>query len=136
MNGPVWLERPMVLAIHAELLDRFGGLNGVRDEGMLRSALDRPLNRFAYEEPAPDLPALAATYAAGIVSNHPFLDGNKRTGFVTAALFLEANGFRFTAPEEEAVERTLALAARAIGEDAYADWLRRSCEPRPAAQPD
>ncbi|MCC5842060.1 MAG: type II toxin-antitoxin system death-on-curing family toxin [Opitutales bacterium] len=130
MNEPVWLERHEVLAVHAELLDRFGGLNGVRDEGMLDAALDRPRNRFAYEEPPPELPTMAAAYAAGIVGNHPFLDGNKRTGFVAAALFLEANGLQFIAPEEEAVERTLALAARAIPESAYADWLGRSCESR------
>jgi death-on-curing protein len=136
MNEPLWLEQHVVLAIHAELLDRFGGLDGVRDEGMLGSALDRPLNRFAYEEPAPDLAALAASYTMGIVSNHPFLDGNKRTGFMAAYTFLGINGLSLIAPEEEAVERTLALAARAIQEDAYADWLRRSCEPRPAAQPD
>lgn len=130
MNEPIWLEQHEVLAIHAELLDRFGGLDGVRDEGSLDAALNRPRNRFAYEDPVPDLHTLAAAYAEGIVGKHPFLDGNKRTGFVAAALFLEANGLYFTAPEEEAVERTLALAARAIMESDYADWLRRSCETR------
>ncbi len=136
MTEPVWLARHEVLAIHAELLDRFGGPDGVRDEGMLRSALDRARNRFAYEEPAPDIPALAAAYAEGIVGNHPFLDGNKRTGFVAAYVFLGINGLRLTAPEEDAVERTLALAARAIPESDYADWLRRSCEPRRTVKPD
>ncbi len=130
MKEPVWLERQEILAIHAELLDRFGGLDGVRDEGMLRSALERARNRFAYEEPAPDIPALAAAYADGIVGNHPFLDGNKRTGFMAAYTFLGTNGLQLIAPEEEAVERTLALAARAIPESVFADWLRRSCEPR------
>ena len=107
------------------MLDRFGGLEGVRDEGLLESALRRPQNTFAYGDA--DLFALAAAYAVGIIKNHPFLDGNKRTGFVIAALLLEINGLRFQAPEAKVVERTLALAAGAIGEAEYADWLKRSC---------
>lgn len=130
MNEPVWLLRQELLTIHGALLDRFGGLAGLRDGGMLDAALDRPRNRFAYEDPAPDLPALAASYAAGIVGNHPFLDGNKRTGFMAAYTFLGVNRLQLIAPEEEAVERTLALAARAISESDYADWLRRWSEPR------
>ncbi len=107
------------------MLERFGGLEGVRDEGLLESALNRPRHLFAYGKPS--LFELAASYATGLVKNHPFLDGNKRTGFVAAALFLEINGCSFEAPEEEVVERTLALAAGAITEGDYAVWLKKSC---------
>ena len=135
MNDPVWLERSEILAIHAELLHLFGGLDGVRDDGLLQAALDRPRNRFAYGDPPPGIPALAAAYAEGIVGNHPFLDGNKRTGFMAAYTFLGANGLQLVAPEEEAVERTYALAARAIKEEDYADWLARSSQPRDPSGP-
>jgi len=125
MTEPVWIDVEDCLAFHAEMLARFGGLDGVRDAGLLESALNRPKHLFAYETPS--LFDLAATYAHGLVKNHPFLDGNKRSGFMAAALFLEANGYIFDAPEEEAVERTLALAAGAIRASAFAAWLKRSC---------
>jgi death-on-curing protein len=128
MKEPFWLNREIILAIQGELLARFGGLAGTRDEGLLDSALDRPLQRFHYEKP--DLFDLAATYGHGIVKNHPFLDGNKRAGFMAAYTFLGANGLRLEAPEEEAVLQTLALAAGEIGTDEYAAWLRKSCSPR------
>lgn len=125
MKEPVWLDRTVILAIQGELLARFGGLEGIRDEGLLDSALGRPQQRFCYEQP--DLHDLAATYAHGIVKNHPFLDGNKRAGFMAAYVFLGANGLRLIAPEEEAVLQTLALASGEIDADEYAAWLRRSC---------
>lgn len=125
MTEPTWLDRVECIALYEEILTRFGGLAGIRDEGLLESALHRPRKAFAYEEA--DLFALAATYAAGIIGNHPFHDGNKRIGFVVAAVFLEVNGESFAAPEEEVVERTMALAAGAIPEGEYAAWLRRSC---------
>jgi death-on-curing protein len=125
MNEPVWIDASDCLSFHDEMLERFGGLEGLRDEGLLDSALNRPLQLFHYGKPS--LFELAAAYAAGIVGNHPFVDGNKRAGFMAAALFLEANGLVFAAPEEEVVERTLALAAAAIGEEEYAAWLVRSC---------
>ena len=125
MTEPTWLRREECLALYDEVISRFGGLSGIRDEGLLESALLRPRNAFAYEEP--DLFDLAAAYASGIVKNHPFHDGNKRIGFVAAAVFLEANGEDFSASELEVVERTLALAAGAISEEEYAVWLRRSC---------
>ncbi len=125
MSDPVWIETADALAIHGELLQRFGGAAGVRDEKLLESALDRPKNVHAYGEPS--LFELAAAYAAGIIKNHPFLDGNKRTGFIAAALFLESNGMQFQAPEEQVVERTFALAAGEIKESDYAAWLERSC---------
>ncbi len=128
MNEPFWLERGVILAIQGELLARFGGLAGIRDEGLFDSALGRPLQRFHYEQP--DLFELAAGYAHGLVKNHPFLDGNKRIGFMAAYTFLAMNGQQLEAPEEEAVLQTLALAAGEINADHYAAWLRNSCSPR------
>ena len=130
MKEPVWISRPEALAIHAEMLARFGGLEGLRDEGLLDSALNRPVNLFHYETPS--LWQMAAEYAAGIIRNHPFLDGNKRTGFLSAALFIELNGYQFTAPEEEAVYFTRSLAAGEMEAAAYALWLSRSCRLRQA----
>jgi len=126
VKEPVWIPREVVLSVHEELLARFGGLAGIRDEARLQAALDRPRNTFAYE--GPKLFPVATAYTSGIVKNHPFLDGNKRTGFMLAYLFLQANGYSFRAPEEEVVERTLALAAGAIKEADYAEWLERSSE--------
>lgn len=126
MTGePIWITREVVLATQEELLSRFGGLAGIRDEGLLDSALNRPVQLFNYGNPS--VFEMAAAYASGIVKNHPFLDGNKRAGFMVAYIFLGANGAEFTAPETEVVERTLALAAGAIGEAEYAEWLERSC---------
>jgi death-on-curing protein len=125
MNEPVWIEKAECFAFHDALLAWFGGLGGIRDEGLLDSALNRPLHLFHYGEPS--LFDLAAAYAEGIVKNHPFLDGNKRSVLMAAALFLESNGFVFQAPEEEAVLQTLALAADAIGADEFSAWLARAC---------
>jgi len=125
MTEPVWIDASDVHAFHLEMIARFGGIAGVRDENLLDSALSRPLHRFAYEQPT--LFELATDYAVGIVKNHPFLDGNKRAGFMAAALFLEVNGRRFDAPEEEVVVYTLGLAAGEIGLADYAAWLERSC---------
>jgi death on curing protein len=128
MNEPNWIELSECLAFHDSLLARFGGLGGIRDEGLLQSALNRPLHLFHYGEPS--LFDLAAAYAEGIVNNHPFLDGNKRSGFMAAALSLETNGWSFEAPEEEAVLQTLALAAGEIGAEEYSAWLEKSCSRR------
>src|ERR1043165_3728796 len=114
MKEPLWLTRDDALAAHDMMLSQHGGLEGVRDEGLLESALAKPKNKFAYKSPS--VAEMAASYAAGIVLNHPFLDGNKRTGFLIAATFLELNGFEFFAEETSVVERTLALAAGAISE--------------------
>lgn len=121
MKTPVWILRETVLALHERLLAEFGGSSGVRDRGLLDSALARPQNLRAYGKPA--VFELAASYAFGIVKNHPFVDGNKRTGFAGAILFLELNGQRFEAAEADATIQTLALAAGAIDEGAYATWL-------------
>lgn len=127
MNEPVWITREDCLAYHESLLERFGGLSGIRDEALLDSAINRPKHLFAYGKPS--VFQMAASYAHGIVKNHPFLDGNKRAGFIAAALFIETNGYRFQAPEEEAVLETLALAAGETSEEAYAVWLERHSVP-------
>ncbi len=124
MKEPVWVDLPDCLAFHEELLSRFGGLSGIRDERLLDSALNRPHHAFAYGKPT--LFRLAAAYAFGISRNHPFLDGNKRMAFLIAALFLEINGFHVAASEEEVVVQTVALAANDITEADYALWLRHS----------
>lgn len=126
MSEPAWLERDAVLIFHEDVLREHGGASGVRDESLLDSGLARARNAFAYGEE--DLCALAALYAAGVVKNHPFIDGNKRTGFVCAAVFLELNGLRFVAPEGEVVAMTFALAASEADADAYAAWLRDNVE--------
>ena len=121
MKEPQWVLRETVLALQERLLAEFGGRGGIRDHGLLDSALARPQHLFAYGQPS--LFDLAAAYAFGLVRNHPFLDGNKWVGFTVAVLFLELNGRRFTAPEAEATLNTLALAARELKETGYAAWL-------------
>jgi len=127
MSEPNWIERPVLLAVQTELLDRFGGLSGIRNEGLLDSAINKPKNLLAYGKPS--VFELAASYAVGLVKNHPFLDGNKRIGFMAAYIFLGANGFSFEATEEEAVLETLALAASHSTEADYAAWLERNSVP-------
>ena len=124
MKRPIWLNREDCLAIHEMMLAQHGGLAGVRDEGLLESALSKPQNLFAYSSPI--LTDMAASYAAGIILNHPFLDGNKRTGFMLAATFLEVNGRKFTATEESVIEMTLALASGKLKQAAYAEWLSKN----------
>lgn len=124
MKKPVWVVREVVLILHEQSLAQFGGLAGVRDEGLLDSALGKPRNLFAYAKPS--LFDLAASYAFGLVKNHPFIDGNKRTGFIVAVTFLELNGPRFVAGEVDATVRTLALAAGEMSETAYSAWLKAS----------
>jgi death-on-curing protein len=127
MTPPVWVAREAVLAVHEQMLAEFGGDSGVRDAGLLESALARAENKFAYE--APTLFEMAAAYAYGIVKNHPFVDGNKRTGFMAAVMFLERNGSGFRAGEVDAVVRTLGLAAGELTEADYAVWLAENCSP-------
>lgn len=122
MTEPVWLDPRAVRIIHDEMLAAHGGGSGIRSENLLDSALARPKNAFAYGES--DLFQLAALYAAGVAKNHAFVDGNKRTAFVSAILFLELNAMRFTASEDDVVRMTVALAASEVDVDAYAAWLR------------
>jgi death on curing protein len=128
VKTPFWVERRIVLVAHDEALAAHGGASGVRDMGLLESALARPQNLFAYGERA--FAALAAAYAFGIVRNHPFVDGNKRTAFMTAVFFLELNNHRFTANEVDAALRTLSLAASEIDEAEFAAWLRDNVQAR------
>ena len=122
MNDWRWVSPEAVTAIHEELLAEFGGPAGLRDEGGLHSALARPLNLAAHGQP--DAAALAAAYAFGIVRNHPFVDGNKRTAWVSARLFLAKNGVELKFGQAEAVVRMLAFAAAEVSEDEIAQWLR------------
>ena len=122
MNEPIWIEKHEVLPLHDRLLVLDGGASGLRDVGLLESALARPKQIFAYGE-SPTILQMAAAYMAGIVRNHPFGDGNKRTGFVVGVLFLEMNGYRFTATEEEATQAVLSLAAGKLDDSALTDWL-------------
>jgi death on curing protein len=124
VKEPIWLNREDCLAIHEMMLAQHGGLAGVRDEGLLESALSKPQHLFAYSSPT--LAEMAASYAAGIILNHPFLDGNKRTGFMVAATFLELNGMEFTATEVSVLEMTLALASGKLKQAAYAEWLNKN----------
>ena len=119
---PHWIIERAVSAAHDRLLADHGGLEGLRDPGLLESALARPRQHYAYG--SPDLIELAALYTAGIVRNHPFVDGNKRTGFAIGIAFLEVNGFRFQATEEDATQAVLALAAGDLDEAGYTEWLR------------
>ena len=111
-----------MIAFHECLLAEHGGLAGIRDEGLLDSALGKPQNLFKSSKPS--LFDLAASYSFGLTKNHPFLDGNKRIGFAAAILFLELNGFRFAATEVDVVLRTLALAAGEMTEGDYGVWLK------------
>jgi death-on-curing protein len=124
MKEPYWLTRSECLLLHDMMLEQYGGCSGIRDEGLLESALARPQQLYHYGKPS--MPEMAAAYTAGIVKNHPFLDGNKRTGFMMGAGFLERNGYEFTASEAEVVIRTLALAAGETSEADYATWLEEN----------
>jgi death on curing protein len=124
VKPPVWVLSDAIVVVQEQLLSAFGGASGIRDAGLLESALARPENRFAYKRTAVTLFDLAAAYAFGLARNHPFLDGNKRIAFATAVMFLELNGYRFEAGEAEAVIRTLALAAGELSENEYAQWLK------------
>jgi len=122
VNEPVWLLDTAVLIAHEISLANFGGVEGIRDTHLLASALARPKNLFAYEKP--DLCELAAAYTLGIVKNHPFVDGNKRTGFLAGAAFLELNGIKLIASEPEATRVILGVASGAVIEEQLADWYR------------
>jgi death on curing protein len=126
----VWLSRQTILAIHDEQLAEHGGAVGVRDEGLLESALARPLNRASYGDP--DMAELAALYAIAIARNHPFVDGNKRTAYVTLESFLELNGCEFPVSDRDAVIATLALASSAMSDDEFTAWVRGNTRVRSA----
>jgi death on curing protein len=123
MKEPAWIEEQLALAIHDRQLLEHGGAEGVRDAALLQSALAQ--NEFGYG--STDVIEVAAKYTAGIVQNHPFVDGNKRTGLVLGVLFLELNGYRFTVREEAAAQAILELAAGSIDESGFCEFLRANC---------
>ena len=124
-----WIPKSVVLAIHERLLAEHGGAGGLVNEGLLDSALARPQNHLAYEDP--DIFQLAAIYAHALTRNHPFRDGNKRVALTIAGTFLEINGFRLDASEADAVVATIALSTGALDEQGFASWLRDSFSPIP-----
>lgn len=128
MSEPIWLLEVAVLIAHEVSLANFGGADGIRDRALLESALAKPRNLAVYQNP--EIPELAASYTAGIVQNHPFVDGNKRTGFLAGAAFLELNGYRLTATEPEAAHIILGLAAGNISESQLAAWYQQKSELR------
>lgn len=130
MRKPVWIDQRDARALHDRLLALDGGAEGVHDHGLLESALARPQQLHA-DGDDPDMIALAAAYTTGIVRNHPFVDGNKRTGFVVGILLLEMNGYSFTAAEEDATQAVLGLAAGTLDETAFTAWLRANVKRQP-----
>ncbi len=122
MNEPKWLLESAIHAMHDRQLAEHGGASGTRDHGMLESALARPRNQYAYG--VDDLHALAAAYAVGIAKNHPYVDGNKRTAFLAAFVFLRINGLELIASEADATQAMLGVASGDVTEDRFAEWLR------------
>ena len=118
-----WISKQALLLLHAESLAEHGGGQGLRDDGLLNSALARPLNLAAYGEP--DFAALAASYGVGVAKNHPFIDGNKRAALLATGLFLHLNGWRLTASQADTTLTMLCVASGDLGEDDFAAWLRQ-----------
>jgi death on curing protein len=122
LDEPKWVTLDQVIAIHSRQLRRFGGAVGLRDEGMLKSALGRPVNKWQYEQA--ELPELAAAYAFGLAKNHAFVDGNKRIAFMTMVVFLRKNGIPFAPDQAQSTAMILALAAGEVSEESLARWIR------------
>jgi death-on-curing protein len=125
VKEPVWLLQSAVVAAHNMMIARFGGADGIRDKGLIESALVRPTDLYHYDR-CSEFSKLAAAYASGIIQNHPFIDGNKRTGFIAAYMFLDLNGLTLQADEITATAMTLSLAASEINEEEYAKWLEEN----------
>lgn len=123
MSEPLWLDEELILLLHDDIIAETGGASGVRDSGLLKSALARPLNRFAYEG-VTDLIELAATYAVAIASNHPFIDGNKRSAFMALGLFLDDNDLRLVATDVDATAIMLGVARNEVSIEELTAWLR------------
>lgn len=130
MQEPLWMDRIDAVIAHDRELAVSGGATGVRDEGLLESALARPRNLWAYADEPPSLARLAAAYAFGISSNHPFVDGNKRAALLVSFVFLDANGLDMTVTQEEAYYTFLSLAAGDLTEDQLAQWFERNTAPK------
>lgn len=130
MDEPQWIDDRSVLEIHVEQLKRHGGLAGVRDAGLLTSALYRPRNLWNYSRDAADLSAMAAAYASGIARNHPFFDGNKRTAAVVCELFLEMNGHLLVASDDDWYQAMIGLASGELSDEQFAGWIRSAVTAR------
>jgi len=124
MKAPRWLKDSVVEAIHKRQLAEHGGLDGVRDVGLLLSASARPKNLFVYGDPKPDIAALAAAYAFGIVKSHPFVDGNKRTGYAVCRTFLRLNGTDIEATDADKYLKVIGIADGSVSEEDFAEWIR------------
>jgi death on curing protein len=122
-EAPIWIDKRALLLLHRESLAQFGGASGLRDEGLLDSALTRPVNKHAYEG-CSDVAVLAAAYGFGLARNHTFVDGNKRVAFLAVGVFLAINGHRLTATPVAAIEAILELASGAMDESQFAQWIR------------
>jgi death-on-curing protein len=125
VTEPKWFTFEQAVAAHSLQLRRFGGAPGLRDEGLLRSALERPINKWHYEQAG--LPELAAAYAFGLARNHAFADGNKRIAFISMVVFLRKNGVAFKPDQAQATNMMLALAAGEVSEQSLARWIRDNC---------
>ena len=128
MTQATWINRRALLYLHSASLTTHGGASGIRDEGLLDSALARPLNRFLYA-PESDLAELAASYGFGLAKNHPFIDGNKRAAFHAVGLFLSINGYELVAGQVDAIQTVLSLAAGELSEEEFATWIRKNSRP-------
>jgi death on curing protein len=133
VKEPAWIEARELLVLHGRVLALHGGPSGVRDLGLLESAIARPREIFL-RAAKPDMFQMAAAYTSGIVRNHPFVDGNKRVGFIAGILFLELNGYKFAASEEEAARAVIDLASRALDEPGYARFLRANTRRQKSAR--
>lgn len=129
MEEPTWLSRRIVDALHHQMVEEHGGLHGVRDDGLVESAIAHPRNRWGYAQGEVDLAEMAAACACGLTKNHGYVDGNKRVGFMAAYVFLDLNGLEIDAPEPEVVELMEGVAKRGVSEPELAGWLRAHTRP-------
>jgi death-on-curing protein len=129
MKQPYWISRKALLYLHSASLATFGGSTGIRDEGLLDSALARPQNRFLYS-PESDLSDLAASYGFGLAKNHPFVDGNKRAALHSVGLFLSINGHELIADQLDVIQTMMRLAAGELSETDFASWIRQNSNPQ------
>jgi len=129
MTDLIWLNLRVIKAFHDRQINEHGGLPGLRDEGLLVSALSRPQNTYHYSNPKPDIAELAAAYAFGLAKNHPFNDANKRTALIAMRLFLKLNGYDLSAPPEEKYRTIIQVAASEVSEVELAQWIRANLTP-------
>lgn len=133
-DEPIWISEGLALAIHERQLAEHGGGTGIRDKGMLESAMARPRQLYAYGGPNTANPDLAAAYAFGLARNHPFVDGNKRTAYVVCRTFLILNGWDIVGPAEDRYAAFLAMSAGEVDNDAFTDWLRNHARPQQVSE--